>query len=198
MNERRNEWMKPKGGSFIAGPNYCWLINIMFVYWIVKLIWLNFGHIVDPKFGCLTHSEAKQTETSEFGAEKDLLQGSSKNGQLLLKKPKIPDGFQGRVFIGNIWGRKTAGCVTFLWSVVRKRGQISIISHLTPTSLGVQVLVPSLKLPSSTWVGSLSSSRRTQRYIVTYTPSGGTRTLLCAALLFPECAFVSAFPPFPN
>ena len=37
--------------------------------------------IVQSKFMCLTHSEAKQTKTSEFGAEKCLLQGpSEENG----------------------------------------------------------------------------------------------------------------------
>ena len=34
------------------------------------------------------HSEAKQTETSEFGAEKDLLQGHARRmGASCLKKP---------------------------------------------------------------------------------------------------------------
>lgn len=42
--------------------------------------------LVKPKFLYLTHSKAKQTELSEFGAEKGLLQGQSKeNGQLLLR-----------------------------------------------------------------------------------------------------------------
>ena len=37
------------------------------------------GHLVtDSKFVCLTHSEAKQTETLAFGAEKGLLQGHAR------------------------------------------------------------------------------------------------------------------------
>ena len=49
------------------------------------------------------HSETKQTEMSEFGAEKILLQGLSKeNCGLALKKPEIPHGFWGRVFVGKI------------------------------------------------------------------------------------------------
>ena len=56
-----------------------------------KPIWLNFAHtVVDPRFGCLTHSEGKQTKTVEFEEEKGLLQGPSKeNGQLLFKKLKL-------------------------------------------------------------------------------------------------------------
>lgn len=43
--------------------------------------------VVEPKFVCPLHSEAKQTETSESGAEK-LIAGSSKeNEQLVLKRP---------------------------------------------------------------------------------------------------------------
>lgn len=49
------------------------------------------------------HSETKQAEMSEFGAEKNLLQGLSKeNSRLALKKPKLPHGFWGGVFIGKI------------------------------------------------------------------------------------------------
>ena len=64
--------------------------------------------VLEPKFVCPMHSEAKQRETSVFGAEKGLLQGPTKeNGQLMLKNAKLSDGFWGRVFIGRIWGK---GC----------------------------------------------------------------------------------------
>ena len=57
---------------------------------------------------CLMHKEAKQTQTSEFGAEKGLLQGPSKeNRQFMLKDPNPADGFQGRVFKGKFGGE---GC----------------------------------------------------------------------------------------
>ena len=46
------------------------------------------------------HSEAKQTEMLEFGAEKGLLQGPSKENWL--KKPKVLDGFQERVLKANL------------------------------------------------------------------------------------------------
>ena len=59
--------------------------------------------VIEPKFMCPAHSEAKQTKVLEFGAEKGLLWGPSKEDrQLKLKRPKLPDGFQGRVFKGKI------------------------------------------------------------------------------------------------
>ena len=71
--------------------------------------------VVKPKFVCPVHSEAKQTK--QFGAVKGLLQGPSKeNGLLVLKRPKLPDGFQGGVFKGKIGCGVggSAGFVTFL------------------------------------------------------------------------------------
>ena len=57
------------------------------------------------------HSEPKQTKMPEFGAEKDVLQGPSKeNGWLMLKRPELPDGFQGRVFMGKIWSEGSRVC----------------------------------------------------------------------------------------
>ena len=52
---------------------------------------------------CPKHGEDKQT--LEFGAEEGLLHGPSKeNGWLLLKRPEVPNGFQGRVLKGIFWG----------------------------------------------------------------------------------------------
>ena len=52
---------------------------------------------------CLMYSEVKETKTSQFGAEKDLLQRpSKKNGWLVLRKPELPNDFGGRVFMGKI------------------------------------------------------------------------------------------------
>ena len=60
----------------------------------------DFSHFVfEPKFMCPAHSEAKQTKTSEFRAEKGLLQGPYKeNRWFMLKRPELPDGFQGSIF----------------------------------------------------------------------------------------------------
>ena len=49
---------------------------------------LHFSVIVTKgKFVCLTHSEAKQTDMLEFGAEGDLLQGHARRWCLVPKKP---------------------------------------------------------------------------------------------------------------
>ena len=45
---------------------------------------------------------------SEFGAKKGLLHGPSKeNRWLVLKRPKFPDGFQGKLFKGKFGVRAT-------------------------------------------------------------------------------------------
>ena len=48
---------------------------------------------------------------------------SKENGQLMLKRPKVPDGFQGRVFKGKVRER-VSGCMISCgylsdWLVVR-------------------------------------------------------------------------------
>ena len=61
------------------------------------------GRVVESKFVCPTHSEAKQTEMSGFGAEKVLLQGQCKeNRWLTLKRTKLPSRFQGSIFKGKV------------------------------------------------------------------------------------------------
>lgn len=37
--------------------------------------------VAEPKFLCLAHSKTKQTEMSDFGAEKDVLQGPCKENR---------------------------------------------------------------------------------------------------------------------
>ena len=77
--------------------------------------WIGWGQlfkgVAKCKVTCPMHSEAKQTETLEFGAEKGLLQGPSKENEwLVLKNNKLPDGFERRVFIGKIWGEGSRVC----------------------------------------------------------------------------------------
>ena len=56
-------------------------------------------------------SKIRQNEAPEFRAEEGLLQGLSKeNGQVVLKRPELPNDFQGTVFKGNI-GLRAAGCM---------------------------------------------------------------------------------------
>ena len=62
--------------------------------------------VVEPKFMCLTHSEAKQAETSESGGEKGLLQGQARrmgsscskspNSQRVLREEFLSAKFEGR------------------------------------------------------------------------------------------------------
>ena len=93
---------------------------------------------------CPTHGGAKQTETSEFRAERGLLQGPSKGyGLLVLKRPKLPSGLGVRVFKDKICGEGYRR-VTFFWLV---GGEV--------TGWCSRTLVLGLKLPSSTWVGAL-------------------------------------------
>ena len=68
-------------------------------FFMVQLKWVftyatNYSYVIICKSMCLMHSEAKQTETSEFGAEKCLLQGQARRmGSLCSKCPKLPEGF---------------------------------------------------------------------------------------------------------
>ena len=67
-----------------------------------------------------TMKQNQSTDTRLF--EEKVQQGANcgdpikENGQLMLKRPRLPDGFQGRTFKGNICGE---GCSvwTFLWLV---------------------------------------------------------------------------------
>ena len=103
--------------------------------------------VVKPKFVCPLHSEAKQTETSESGAEKLLLQGQTRRmGNLCLKDPN----FLG-LFIGKIWGE---GCRLFVGGEVTRCSRN--LSHQPSGSnqAGVYVRVLSLRSTFSTWVGA--------------------------------------------
>ena len=52
---------------------------------------------------CPMHSEAKQTKTSEFGAEKGLLQSRTRRQVAhTLKSSKLPEGFRQSVFKSQI------------------------------------------------------------------------------------------------
>ena len=59
------------------------------------------------KFVCLTHSETKQTKMLESGAERLAAGSGRESRQFVLQRLKLSHGFDGRVFIGTIWGE---GC----------------------------------------------------------------------------------------
>ena len=51
---------------------------------------------------CPMHSEAKQSKTLEFGAEKGVLQCHARRTGGSCSRPELPDGIQGRVYKGNV------------------------------------------------------------------------------------------------
>ena len=68
---------------------------------------------------------------------------SKENGWRVLKKPELPDGFGGKVFIGKIWGEGWRVC-GFLWLA---GGEV--------TKQLSRNLALSLKLPFCAWVTAL-------------------------------------------
>ena len=66
--------------------------------------------VTKPKLICQAHSEPKQCEMSEFGAEKGLLQGQARGmGSLCSKDLNSPMVFR-KGFIGKIWGQGCRVC----------------------------------------------------------------------------------------
>ena len=121
---------------------------------------------------CPTYSEAKQTQRSEFGAQKGLLNSHSRRmGGSCSKDPNSLMVFRETFFIGKIWGE---GCR---------------VHDVLPMGWqwGNRDLVISLKLPSFTWVGALVPAEKLE-VIVMYIPWGGTR------ILPHGCAIVSWLP----
>ena len=130
------------------------------------------------------HSKAKQTQTSEFGVEKSLLQGKARRTGGSCSKTPTLQCFLGKSFYRPKSGMRVAGCMTppDWWVSGEVTGQYS------------RNLVLSLKLPSSTCVGALIPTE-VFRHLM-YIPWEGTRILfLTAALQLLDCSsFVSAFP----
>ena len=56
--------------------------------------WNSFRRNVEPKFMCLMHSEAKQTETLEFGAKK----GQTRSTGVHTQKTRTLQRFSGKSF----------------------------------------------------------------------------------------------------
>ena len=117
----------------------------------------------------------KPNTDTELGAEKGLLQSQEKTvGSLSSKSPTT---LLGKRFYKQNLGGGLQGYVTFSligwWEVI---GWWSRKLHHQPSSSnhsGIHVLLLSLKLPSSTWVGALISVSHCFVFLF-----GGTRTLL--------------------
>ena len=53
------------------------------------------------------YREAKQTKTSELGVGKIYCRAKQEEQIALMQKTQLPDGFQGKGFLGKIWDK---GC----------------------------------------------------------------------------------------
>ena len=51
---------------------------------------------------CLMYREAKQTKTSEFGVGKVYYRAKQEEQMACMQKTQLPDGFQGKGFLGKI------------------------------------------------------------------------------------------------
>ena len=70
---------------------------------------------VEPKFVCLTHSEAKRTKSSEFGGEKYFLTErapTEKMGDIGLFQIHLP-GWSGHMVFKGMMGVRAAGGMNF-------------------------------------------------------------------------------------
>ena len=81
-----------------------------------------FGVVIESKFMCLVHSEAKQTETLEFGGKKGLFQGQASMCGSCSKDPNSLM-FSGRSFYRqNLWWGLQGVWLSSDWLVVRYQG----------------------------------------------------------------------------
>lgn len=132
---------------------------------------------------CPKHSGAKQTKMLESGAERLAAGSGRESRQFVLQRLKLSHGFDGRVFIGTIWG-EGCRCGTVFWLV---GGEMAgrCFRNLTHQPFGsdqsgVHVLELSLKLPSCPWAGTFGpiEELRDIYQMALYIPWGGARTLL--------------------
>ena len=154
--------------------HYSWLLNkeslkclvtfthgFFFSHWICTTV-------VKLKFVCPTHKKAKQTQTLLEWRNDYLLQGlARRKGLLMLKRPKLPNGLQGRSFyrqdlergLQAVWlsSGLTAGKVTG-WCFRNLNHQPS--GSKVGSTCFAQAEVTILYLG-----GSLNSCRRTQRCV---------------------------------
>ena len=133
---------------------------------------------------------------------------SQESRQLVLRRPELSNGFQGKVFKDRMRGR-VAGCMisswTFFWLV---GGEVMGSHHHRPSGSnrsGIFVLVGSIQLISSTWwrLQYLPNSTKDMAQNNIDSPWGGNKglwlclmvklLLFCLAWLF---SFASAFFSF--
>ena len=100
------------------------------------------------------------------------------NGQLMLKRPELPNGFQGRAFKAT-FGVKVRGGMNFFWLVGGEviRWCSGDLNHQPSGSnqSGVHVLVVTILHLGGVLVSA--EQLRDMCQIITYIPGGGTRSL---------------------
>ena len=67
--------------------------------------------VAKPSVVCPMHSETKQTETSEFGAEEDLLQDQARMGSWCSEDPDSPMAFRPGL-LKTVLVERVVGCVS--------------------------------------------------------------------------------------
>ena len=136
--------------------------------------------VMEQKFTCSVHGEAKQSERAQFGAERGLLTGQARRmSGSCSKKSQTPQWFSAKCFYRlRVWA---TGCVTFFSGWLRNKRDCS------RTQREVTIL----------HVGGNLSSFRTQRYWSVCPLRRSLDSALIAALLFLDCSsFVSKFLHF--
>ena len=81
----------------------------MWLLWAVLGVVPGEGHVAEPEFVC---SEQSKADLKRWRLQQRTVYGrtpSKENRQLMLKRPTLPGGFQGRVFKDNIWGESCRG-----------------------------------------------------------------------------------------
>ena len=132
-----------------------------------------------PKFVCLMYRAAKQTESSESGAEKGLFRAKQGERATRAQKTQTPRLFCGDEFSKAKFGVRAAGCVTFFWLV---GGEVIgwcfwNLNLLVPASLGSTCLWSACgHHPPPGWWWGFRFCRTTQRYVpgCCPRPSGGS------------------------
>ena len=82
---------------------------------------------------------------------------AKENGQLMLKRPKLSDGFQGRIFKGDTWGKGCRGHTFLLMGWWWGKRVMRNLHHPLPGSIhsGISARVLSIKSTSFTGLGPL-------------------------------------------
>ena len=114
---------------------------------------LGSAHLMSSKANLLQQIVVKESTVFFAGPSKE-------DGKLMFQRPKLPVGFQGRVFKGEVRERAT-GCLisswTFFWLVGGEvTGWYFWSQHHQPSGSnwsGVSVLVVSMQLTPTTWWG---------------------------------------------